>query len=180
MATKVIGARKDGVQIVISIAPSINYTPPAKIPIPYPVNYTLSPSENVSPNVSYNENEAFVLGSHTTHVTGDEAGSLGGIISGTVSEKAIAIDSSRSVFVNGRNAIRCDDMFCMNNKNTVGTLNCNPAPVAPDIVDNKIKCESTENEDGSITEECKIDTSNYSLHTSTTSKDGSISSASIN
>jgi len=116
MAEKVLGARKDGIQVVISIIPSINYTPPARIPVPYPVNYTLEPSKNVSSNVFYNEDPAFALGSHTVHVTGDEAGSLGGIISGTTSEKAIAIEHSKTVYVNSRNAVRCDDMFCMNNK----------------------------------------------------------------
>ena len=180
MAEKVLGARKDGMQVVVSIVPSINYTPPAKIPVPYPVNYPLKPSENVSSNVFYNDDPAFALGSHTVHVTGDEAGSLGGIISGTTSEKAIAIDHSRTVFVNSKNAVRCDDMFCMNDKNTVGALTCALAPVAPDIVDNKIKCETTTNEDGSTTTKARIDTPTYHLEISETQKDGQLISQRMN
>ena len=74
-------------------------------------------------------------------MTGDAAGSVGGIRSGTVSQKAEPIDSSKSVYVNGRHVVRCGDKFYMNDENTMGTLVCSPPIVAPHITDSgKLAC----------------------------------------
>jgi hypothetical protein len=141
---KHIGARKCGKQMVICATPSVNKTPIGNStpPIPYPVQCTLSTSNEVSGNVFFNANEAFTLSSDSNYVIGDAAGSVGGTSSGTVSQKAEPIDSSKSVYVNKRQVVRCGDKFYMNNKNTTGTLVCSPPIVAPHITDSgKLACE---------------------------------------
>jgi len=49
-----LGARKSDLPKVISSYPSWNWTPGSSYPVPYPVTYELSKSENVSEDVFYN------------------------------------------------------------------------------------------------------------------------------
>ncbi len=130
-----IGARKSSMPKVIGNLPSWNWTPFCCCPVPYPVSYNLSSSDIVSSNVFFNSNEAFMMRSHSNNVTGDEAGSNGGVISGTTSAKAEPIEHSDSVYINHRKAVRCGDLFYMNNKNTTGTLVCSPPPPQGEITD---------------------------------------------
>ena len=130
-----LGARKSNLPKVVSTFPSWNWTPGSALPVPYPVVYELNISENISKDVFYNGDNAFMMKSDSSHVTGDEAGINGGVISGTFSDKAEPIDHSLSVFINKREAVRCGDMFYMNNKNTIGTLICTPPPAKGAIRD---------------------------------------------
>jgi len=130
-----LGARKSNLPKVISNYPSWNWTPGCSNPVPYPVTYDLNKSENVSTDVFYNGDNAFMMQSDSTHVTGDEAGKNGGVLSGTVSDKAEPINHSLSVFVDRKEAIRCGDLFYMNSKNTQGTLICVPPPPKGAITD---------------------------------------------
>lgn len=123
-----IGARRASFPRVVSDCPSWNWTPGCSSPIPYPVTYNLSQSANISPDVRYNSDNAFIMQSHSSGVRGDEAGSKGGVISGTTSAEAEPIEHSYSVNVNHREAVRCFDKFYMNHKNTTGTLICMPPP----------------------------------------------------
>lgn len=127
---KNIAARKDGSFVVISLAPSVNKTQvgPSVVPIPYPVTIDLNNENNFSDNVNFNGNPACRFDSDTTKVVGDEAGTLGGVKSGTQGAKAEPKDKSSSVKVNGKYLIRCNDMFYMNSKNTVGRLVLSPLP----------------------------------------------------
>ena len=140
---KQIGARKCGKQQVICISPSVNLTQIGNsvVPIPYPVQYTLSSSNHTSKNVFFNDNEAFTLECDSNKVKGDAAGKKKGIKSHTVSDKSEPIDSSKSVYVNGKQVVRCGDKFYMNSKNTTGTLVCSPPIIAPNITDSgKLEC----------------------------------------
>ena len=101
MATQ-LGARKCGKQRVIFLAPSINKTGPHKIPIPYPVQYTLDSSNKTSSNVFLNGKQAFTMKSDSDEVTGDEIGTEKGIKSNTVSDKSEPIKHSKNVKVNGK------------------------------------------------------------------------------
>lgn len=132
-----LGARKCAKQKVICDSPTRNKTPVGNStpPIPYPIMQDLGSSSGVSGNVNYNGNPAFTIKSDTAKVTGDAAGVLKGVKSSTVSDIANAKDKSKSVFVNKKNAIRCDDKFFMNKKNTKGILVCSPPPSAPPITD---------------------------------------------
>ena len=132
-----LGARLCGKQKTIFDKPTMNKTlvGSTEPPLPYPVVEPLSSSDGCSPNVNYNGNPAFTIASDTTKVTGDAAGALKGVSSSTVSAKATAIDKSSSVFVNGKNVVRCNDKFNMNKKNTQGTLVCAPPPSASPITD---------------------------------------------
>ncbi|HID37519.1 MAG TPA: DUF4150 domain-containing protein [Ghiorsea sp.] len=118
------GARKIGKAEVVGMAPSVNKTPVGSStpPIPYGVTMKLSISAAVSPNVFYTKCPAFTIISNTAKVTGDEAGSATGVKSGTTSAKAEPITKSSTVRVNGNWAVRHDDLFFMNEKNTVGKL----------------------------------------------------------
>ena len=130
-----IGARRSSLPKVISQVPSFNFTPGSSLPVPYPVTYSLSISTSVSSNVRYNGSYAFMLNSDSTRVSGDEVGLKGGVISNTFGGKAEPIEFSLSVFVNKHNAVRCGDLFYMNNKNTQGTLVCVAPPQKGAITD---------------------------------------------
>jgi len=132
-----LGGRKCGKQKVICNSPTRNKTPVgnAQPPLPYPIMVALDASAGCSPNVNYNGKPAFTIKSDTTKVIGDAAGVLKGVSSSTVSDIAKAKDKSKSVFVNGNNTIRCDDVYFMNKKNTKGKLVCSPPPSAPPITD---------------------------------------------
>ena len=132
-----IGARMCGKQKTIFNSPTKNKTPVgnAQPPIPYPIQVALDASSGCSSNVNYNGKPAFTIASDTTKVVGDAPGVLKGTKSSTVSDIAKAKDKSSTVFVNGKNTIRCDDVYFMNKKNTKGTLVCSPPPSAPPITD---------------------------------------------
>jgi hypothetical protein len=130
-----LGARKSTLPKLVFSYPSWNWTPGRSKPVPYPVTYDLNVSVDVSDNVFYNKHNAFMKASHSANVIGDEAGKKGGVLSDTVSAEAEAIIYSESVKVNGRQAVRCGDLFYMNSKNTQGTLICVLPPLKGAITD---------------------------------------------
>lgn len=130
-----IGARQASFPRVICSSPSWNWTPGCSSPVPYPVTYNLSQSANISGDVRFNSDWAFMMQSHSSGVSGDGAGSRGGVSSGTTSAEAEPIEHSQSVNINCRKAVRCGDRFYMNHKNTQGTLVCAPPPQKGNITD---------------------------------------------
>lgn len=54
-----------------------------------------------------------------TRCTGDEAGSMGGVVSGTTASKSEWITYSPNVFMEGQNVCRLTDKLFMNSKNTI-------------------------------------------------------------
>jgi len=138
-----LGARKSDLPMVVSSYPSWNWTPGSSNPVPYPVTYDLDESINVSEDVFYNGDNAFIMGSDSNKVTGDEAGKNGGVISATTTDKAEPREYSSSVFVNRKKAVRCGDLFNMNAKNTQGTLICVQPPLKGAITDSGKAAEAT-------------------------------------
>jgi len=100
---------------VVGSAPSVNLTQVgnAVVPIPYPVvsKSKLKISSDTVPYILLGGKEAFVKRSHTTKVKGDEKGSKGGVVSGTVSEKAEPITFDATVKGDGDFMIRDAEQF---------------------------------------------------------------------
>ena len=134
---KNIGARKNANFKVISTTPSVNKTQRGSVVVnvPYDVQQDLSSAEGTSPNVFFNGDAAYVKTSHSTKVTGDSAGSLGGIKSGTVGAQSDPIEASSSVFINGKAVVRVGDMQYMQGKNTIGKVNGSASTSAARITD---------------------------------------------
>jgi len=116
------GARKIAKAVVVSMAPDVCKTPIGGPPVPYSIIAKLDPSLDVSPNVRFTKCPAFTINSYATMVLGDEPGLGKGLKSITVGDKAEPITKSSTVRINGNWAVRHDDLFHMNNKNTVGKL----------------------------------------------------------
>ncbi len=123
---KKFGARQQNKYKIVSSAPSVNKTPMGNsvVPVPYPVNQTYDAADAVSKDVKFNGCGVFTESSHSSKVTGDERGSVGGVVSGTVSEKSEPVEFSPSVKVNGKFVIREGDLHKMQGGNTVGKLVC--------------------------------------------------------
>ena len=94
-------------------------TPNGPIPIPYP-NIAKSSLRKGTRTVKVDGgNMAAIKGSEFSISTGDEAGSLGGIKSGTFKKEATWISYSFDVRMEGKNACRLTDKMFMNHGNTV-------------------------------------------------------------
>ena len=124
-----LGARAQDNLMAKSIAPSINYTTPHKIPAPYPVFEFLGGSASTVSSAGFNGSEVYVLDqSIIPHCRGDEAGSFGGIKSGTVSDEVEPKEGATGINVTGKALIRKDDPCYMNKRNTEGKYHIIPAP----------------------------------------------------
>jgi uncharacterized Zn-binding protein involved in type VI secretion len=119
------GARKSGKFLAVSLTPDVCKTPVgnAVVPVPYPITANLSDSMSTSPNVNFGGDPAFILSKSTvTRVTGDEAGTAGGVKSGVNKAKVKPVKGSSSVRINGTPVIRHGDPCDMNNGNTTGKI----------------------------------------------------------
>jgi len=128
-----LGARKDGKFKAVSTAPSFNKTPVGSStpPLPYPVVQDLSSSVGTVPNVRFNGDPVYVLDQSTQpNCTGDAAGSLKGVKSGTVSGEVKPVKGSSTVRVGKKPIIRQGDPCTMNGGNCPGIYVTEPAPGA--------------------------------------------------
>jgi uncharacterized Zn-binding protein involved in type VI secretion len=95
-------------------------TPAGPIPIPYP---NMAESSNIaqgSSTVKIEGQPAAVKGCNYSTSTGDEAGSVGGVMSSKIKGKAEFILYSFDVKIEGKNACRMGDMMTHNDKNALG------------------------------------------------------------
>ena len=108
----------------IASAPDVCKTPagPSVIPIPYPNISESSTLKKGSKSVVINEQPAALKGSTFESSNGDQAGSLGGIISGVTGKETEFISYSFDVKIEGKNVVRHADMTMHNKKNTIGTV----------------------------------------------------------
>lgn len=114
---KKLGARKDSRWLIIGLFPDVCITPPANIPVPYPVVSDLGDAQGIVENVKINGNPAFVFNkSKAPKTRGAEAGTLGGIKSGTVSGNSWPKEHSSTVRIDNKYVIREGDKFHMNGK----------------------------------------------------------------
>jgi hypothetical protein len=93
--------------------------PPAPpIPIPYPNISQSQDTSGGSSTVKMDGNPIMVKGASFSKSTGDEAGSVGGVMSGMIQGKAEFLNYSFDVTVEGNNVCRLGDLMMSNSKNT--------------------------------------------------------------
>ena len=112
-------ARKSDEFVIISMPPDVCLTPVGNsvVPIPYPIVAKLGGANQVSPNVNFGGDAAFMHSeSFVAVVTGDEPGTKGGVVTGTNKLISHAILHSPSVRVNGKALVRTADQMWMNQK----------------------------------------------------------------
>jgi Domain of unknown function (DUF4150) len=93
-------------------------TPAGPVPIPYPNVALSSNTAQPSKQVKCDGNPICLQDSNFSTSTGDEAGSAGGVASGTTSGKAEFVLYSFDVKVEGKSVCRALDLMIHNNKNT--------------------------------------------------------------
>lgn len=96
--------------------------PPAPpVPIPYPNIAMSSDTASGSQDVKMDRNPIMLQGSNFATSTGDEAGSIGGVVSNTIKGKAEFINYSFDVKVEGKCVPRLGDMMVQNKQSSPNT-----------------------------------------------------------
>jgi uncharacterized Zn-binding protein involved in type VI secretion len=95
-------------------------SPSGPIPIPYPNIAKASDTTDGSKTVKIDGESAMLKGSNYSTSSGDEAGSIGGVVSSCVKGKAEFIMYSFDVQIEGKNACRLGDPLFHNKKNIGG------------------------------------------------------------
>jgi hypothetical protein len=114
--------------------------PPAPpVPIPYPNIARSSDTASGSSSVKCDGNPICLKDSNFSTSTGDEAGSVGGVASGTTKGKAEFVNFSFDTMVEGKNVARALDLMLHNNKNTP-PFPVLQGPVIPLASSVKVKC----------------------------------------
>jgi hypothetical protein len=116
MSTDVI-ARQDGTWIVVCLAPDVCLTPMGgvPVPVPYPVTATLGAATLTTTTVNVNDDKAVVFGStFVPHTPGSEAGTLGGVMTGTTALNTRPLLHSSTVNFEGKPIVRDNDLYWMN------------------------------------------------------------------
>lgn len=125
-----LGTHKAGEFKAVSTAPSINKTQVGSsvVPLPYPTTQDLGNSVGVVPTVRFRGTPVYVLDQSTQpSCTGDSAGSLKGVKSGTVNGEVKPTSASGSVRAGGKYVVRVGDTNTMNGGNNPGIYVSAPA-----------------------------------------------------
>ncbi len=124
--TKVSGGK-------VAAFPDVCKTPVGSsvVPIPYPNISKSSDLAKGSKSVKINGAPACLSNSEFSTSTGDEAGSVKGVASGTTKGKAFPINFSFDVKIEGKSVVRNSDPFLGNNRNTPPSpiMQAQPSPV---------------------------------------------------
>ena len=130
-------ARKLGEPIVVFLHADVCKTGPLKVPVPYPIIAPLSSSIDIAATVRATQVPTFAMKSSVPLVIGDEAGSGGGVASGTFAGtgSTFPTGSSRNVRAEKSLLIRNGDPFAMNGGNTSGMLVYQPGGAPKGQVD---------------------------------------------
>ena len=114
-------AHKGSNGIAMATIPDICKTPSpgGPIPIPYPNIAMSSDLANGTKTVKADGQMIAIKGSEYSMSTGDEPGTVGGVVSSTFKKEAKWILYSFDVKMDGKNACRLMDMMTMNHENTV-------------------------------------------------------------
>lgn len=115
---------------IICLSPDVCLTPRGAkdVAVPYMIISTLQWSERTVKNVSFGEDEAFTMNSRTSAVTGNEAGTSGGVESGTHLGWCRPQSNKSSFLVAGHQVIQNNCLYEMNcsgpdgASNTIGKL----------------------------------------------------------
>jgi len=95
-------------------------TPGGPVPIPYPNTGKASDTSSGTKKVKVDGQMAMVKGAKYSTSTGDEAGSVGGVISGVTKGVCEFMLYSFDVKFEGKNVCRLGDMLLHNKKNIMG------------------------------------------------------------
>jgi hypothetical protein len=114
----VVHAASDGIGTAFPDVCKTSAPPAPPIPIPYPNVAMSSDAAQGSKDVEMDGEPIMLQGSNFSTSTGDEAGSAGGVASGTIKGKAEFVLYSFDVKVEGKNVCRALDTMLHNNKNT--------------------------------------------------------------
>ena len=95
-------------------------TPAGPVPIPYPNIAMASDTMGGPTTVTLDGQMPMVKGSKYMPSTGDEAGSVGGVVSGIIKGEAEFMLYSFDVKIEGKNACRLGDPLFHNKKNAMG------------------------------------------------------------
>lgn len=104
------------------VGPDVCLTPSGNsmVPIPYMNLGRTADTVGGPVTVTVDGNMPMVKGAQFSKSTGDEAGSGGGVVSGTVAGACEFATYSFDVKIEGKNACRLGDALFHNNKNTAG------------------------------------------------------------
>ena len=124
MASRREGSRDTGKGIIVSVTPDVCKTPVGSsvVPIPYSITAVQGDDANTVASVRMTGKRAHNMASLITKCSGDEPGTALGVKSGTVGSVCHPKSHSNNVRIRGEWAIRHDDQWWMNNRNTVGKL----------------------------------------------------------
>jgi hypothetical protein len=117
---------KTGEAIVQNITPDVCLTPlgPLVLPLPYAIIARFDLSVEVEGSVSIHGFDAFTMRSRVASVTGNEAGTKGGIISGVNLGFCRPKSSANTIQIGGEFIIQHTDLFWMNCNGPDGPGNC--------------------------------------------------------
>ena len=104
----------------VCFTPPVSPASPSGIPIPYPSIGQLSAADATASSVKAGGSEVVTKASSISSTTGDSAGSLLGVKSGTVGGGVAFKTASGSVFAEGSEVVRMLDQTEQNDGNAVG------------------------------------------------------------
>lgn len=119
-------ARHSGKNAIITcLAPDVCKTQVgnAVVPIPYMIISKLDWSKKTISNTKMTDMKAFNMNSRTDKVTGDEPGSLGGVVSGVNKGWCRPQSNKSGVFIDGAEVIQNNNIYEMNCAGPEGTSN---------------------------------------------------------
>jgi hypothetical protein len=130
------GLRDEGQARIVCLSPSVNLTPVGgqMVPVPYMIYDLCDHMVGYSVKTFHTGQRVLRYCSKTAHVHGDEAGTGGGVVSGTVGSVCEPIGRAAKVRVEGSEVVRHLDRFWMEDRNTVGEavfVRDMSAPAAP-------------------------------------------------
>lgn len=105
-------------------------TPGGPVPMPYPNIAKSQDTSMGSTTVEVDGNPVMLKDACFSMSTGDEAGSLGGVMSGVIKGKAEFVNYSFDVKFEGKNVCRLGDMMLLNNRNTPPSPEVQPPLIA--------------------------------------------------
>lgn len=113
-----IVTKKSGGKVVTGPDVCKTPSPSGPVPIPYPNISLSSDLTKGSKSVKVDGSPVCLEGSSFSKSAGDQAGSLGGVISGKTGNKAEPVNYSFDVKIEGKGVVRNTDPFQSNDKNT--------------------------------------------------------------
>lgn len=106
--------------------PDVCLTPaaPSPVPIPYPNIGQLADASGTATSVKVGGQDVVTSDSSIPHplTVGDDAGTGGGVVSGTFKDEVKFVTFSMTVFAEGANVVRMFDTTTQNKQNAVGSV----------------------------------------------------------